>query len=403
MLVPPEHAEIVFAHTPTGHVPKAYWWIDGRFAGPTEASFLLVPALRVVYVPVGRTFVAYDVGIAKKAIALTPDQFLYRTGRAATKSERSELAARLPVVLKARSDVRKLLRLGKHYEALDRMRAMDPTAFKQGRSKAKEEHGALSVYDRIARVLRLQDYVDCIVIGVALAILSSSGITALGLVSRLVHCVAGSVYGTRTLMTSVVSAAIKYGSALVGQFYPSIAEVMVHNRMLGCALSIALSVLSVSTSVLGDYAPRVSSVTVETTIACIGDVAETLRMRRTGEIIASVALIIANLCDRNNTEAVAISADAFERLVVAKFGTCLVPKTMLSVLVAIARNDLGSFFASYVQSMKLMGSITHRFALCLILPPSFGKRKIRRKKNEKKSSCGSGNKESSEKKKGTLR
>ncbi|NDC42107.1 MAG: hypothetical protein EBZ77_11250 [Chitinophagia bacterium] len=128
-------------------------------------------------------------------------------------------------------------------------------------------------------------------------------------------------------------------------------------------------------TLFGDYASTVSYATAETTIACVGDIAETVRARQTGEIIASVVLILANITAGNDS-AVVVSADSLERLVVARFGTCLVPKTMLSAIVALARakSDIRDVFARYLENMRLMGSITHRFAACLLAQPqpSFG-------------------------------
>jgi hypothetical protein len=210
------------------------------------------------------------------------------------------------------------------------------------------------------------------------------------------------MYGPRDALGFVIATALKYGTVLLGSFYPRIASVITRNRSLGCAVSIALSTLSVANglsslgltsvglnglpsvglnglnglpsvgltglNVLGNYASTVSYATTETTIGCIGDIAETLRARQTGEIIASVVLVLANVAAGNDS-AVVVSADAFERLVVARFGTCLVPKTMLSALVALAkaRDGIEAMFDQYLKNMRLMGSMTHRFARCLLL------------------------------------
>ena len=397
-LVPSKGASIVFAHTANGGVPPGYWWIEGRFARPTDAEFLLVPSLRVVYVPVGDAFVAYDAGIAEAALAGsgtdgTRSDFLDRTGRVADKPERVELARRLALVLETRHDVERLIAYGRYYEALDRMRHLNEGEFSpKSHERAAEAvegaagaAGAAGIKDRIVRVLRLHDYVDLFVVGVALALLLStvgaSGVTAMGLVSRLVDCIGASIYGNRSPVTALISFVVP----LVTGAYPRIAEILTQNRTLACALSVALSVLSVThASMFVGLASSVSSLTVESSIGCIGELGESA----TGEIIASVVLVLVHITDGNaNAEAATISADAFERLIVAQFGTCLVPKSMLSMIVAIARtgSSASALFDEYLASMTKMGSTTHRFAKCLLSKPhAFGGRHAKKRKKEKK-------------------
>ena len=395
----------MFAHTANGGVPPGYWWIEGRFARPTDAEFLLVPSLRVVYVPVGDAFVAYDAGIAEAALARsgtdgTRSDFLDRTGRVADKPERVELARRLALVLETRHDVERLIAYGRYYEALDRMRHLNEGEFSpKSHERAVEAveaagaAGAAGIKDRIVRVLRLHDYVDLFVVGVALALLLStvgaSGVTAMGLVSRLVDCIGASIYGNRSPVTALISFVVP----LVTGAYPRIAEILTQNRTLACALSVALSVLSVThESMFVGLASSVSSLTVESSIGCIGELGgESVRMRQTGEIIASVVLVLVHITDGSaNAEAATISADAFERLIVAQFGTCLVPKSMLSMIVAIARtgSSASALFDEYLASMTKMGSTTHRFAKCLLSKPhAFGadtQKKRRERKNERK-------------------
>jgi hypothetical protein len=388
-LVPSEKARIVFAHTPNGKVPAGYWWIDGRFARPTDPEFLLVPALRVVYVydpgydSEGAAFVAYDAGIAEAALASLArsgtdgsKDFLDKTGRAAKRTERLELARRLELVLTMRGKVEARIQVGRYYEALELMRPLNESVF----SLKSHERGAdvadvadvAGIKDRILRVLRLHDYVDLFVVGVALVLLMStaagtSSVTAMSLVSKLVECIGSSIYGNRSPVTALISFVVP----LVTGAYPRIAEILVQNRTLACALSVALSVLSVThESMFLGLASSVSSLTVESSIGCIGELGgESVRMRQTGEIIASVVLVLVHITNANaNLEAATISADAFERLIVAQFGTCLVPKSMLSMIVAIARkgSSASALFDEYLSSMTMMGSTTHRFAKCLL-------------------------------------
>jgi hypothetical protein len=420
-LLPPETATIVFAHTPTGAVPAAYWWIDGRFA--RDARFALMPALRVVYVPVHSTFVAYDVGILT-GLASGPsgrsgpsglsgltdlatmgtEKFLELTGRVAETSEREELVVRLRKVLKTRAAVERLLALKLSRDAIGLVRAMNPASFDSAHAASTTTSGSKtgSISSWIASATRVQDLINVAVIGIAFAIMfaTHSNLSALGVLTKVVGCVSYSMYGPRDALGFVIATALKYGTVLLGSFYPRIASVITRNRSLGCAVSIALSTLSVANGLsslgltgltglpsvgldglpsvgldgltglnaLGDYASTVSYATTETTIGCIGDIAETLRARQTGEIIASVVLVLANVA-AGNESAVVVSADAFERLVVARFGTCLVPKTMLSALVALAkaRDGIEAMFEQYLKNMRLMGSMTHRFARCLLL------------------------------------
>ena len=415
-LLPPETATIVFAHTPTGAVPSSYWWIDGRFA--RDARFALMPALRVVYVPVHSTFVAYDVGILTRLASGPSDQsgltgltdlatmgtekFLELTGRVAETSEREELVVRLRKVLTTRAAVERLLALKLSRDAIGLVRAMNPASFDSAHAvststttTSSSKTGSISSW--IASATRVQDLINVAVIGIAFAIMfaTHSQLSALGVLTKVVNCVSHSMYGPRDALGFVIATALKYGTVLLGSFYPRIASVITRNRSLGCAVSIALSTLSVANgltsvglpgltglpsvglnglnglpglNVLGDYASTVSYATTETTIGCIGDIAETLRARQTGEIIASVVLVLANVA-AGNESAVVVSADAFERLVVARFGTCLVPKTMLSALVALAkaRDGIEAMFEQYLENMRLMGSMTHRFARCLLL------------------------------------
>ena len=393
-LLPPETATIVFAHTPTGAVPSSYWWIDGRFA--RDARFALMPALRVVYVPVHATFVAYDVGILSGLTDLATmgtEKFLELTGRVAETSEREELVVRLRKVLSTRAAVERLLSLKLSRDAIGLVRAMNPASFDahaastRTTSTSSSKTGSISAW--IASATRVQDLINVAVIGIAFAIMfaTHSQLSALGVLEKVVGCVSYSMYGPRDALGFVIAAALKYGTVLLGSFYPRIASVITRNRSLGCAVSIALSTLSVANglsslglpgltgltglnglNVLGNYASTVSYATTETTIGCIGDIAETLRARQTGEIIASVVLVLANVAAGNDS-AVVVSADAFERLVVARFGTCLVPKTMLSALVALAhaRGSIEAMFEQYLKNMRLMGSMTHRFARCLLL------------------------------------
>jgi hypothetical protein len=412
-LLPPETATIVFAHTPTGAVPAAYWWIDGRFA--RDARFALMPALRVVYVPVHSTFVAYDVGILSglsgrsglsgltDLATMGTEKFLELTGRVAETSEREELVVRLRKVLTTRAAVERLLALKLSRDAIGLVRAMSPASFDShaaSTSSITSGSKAVSISSWIASATRVQDLINVAVIGIAFAIMfaTHSNLSALGVLTKVVDCVSYSMYGTRDALGFVIATALKYGTVLLGSFYPRIASVITRNRSLGCAVSIALSTLSVANGLpsvgltglnglpglpsvgldglpglpgltgLGDYASTVSYATTETTIGCIGDIAETLRARQTGEIIASVVLVLANVA-AGNKSAVVVSADAFERLVVARFGTCLVPKTMLSALVALAqaRDSIETMFEQYLDNMRLMGSMTHRFALCLLL------------------------------------
>ena len=374
-LLPPETATIVFAHTPTGAVPSAYWWIDGRFTLPEDPRFAMIPALRVVYVPIlnESTFVAYDVGIVEGATTADRDRFLELTGRVADTREREELDVRMSKVLATRSAVQRLLKLNMHRDAIGLVRAMIPASFYAPRQ------GPVSLSARIAGVLRVHDLINAAVIGIALVItLATTDLSAIGIFTRVVNCIGSSMYGTRNALGFVIASALKYGTVLLGSFYPRIASVIANNRALGCAVSIALSALSVTgLTGLGSLtglsglvdASTVSYATTETTIGCIGDIAETMRARQTGEIIASVVLILANLATPGNGSAVVVSADAFERLVVARFGTCLVPKSMLAALVALARSRSGlhAVLMAYLENMRLMGSITHRFAVCLLL------------------------------------
>ena len=420
-LLPPETATIVFAHTPTGAVPAAYWWIDARFAVPPDARFALIPALRVVYVPIPgtSTFVAYDVGILtgltssssssssglayRSGLASSSglsglsglanigrEEFLELTGRVADQREREELGVRLRKVLETREAVQRLLKLNTPRDAVGLVRAMNPAAFDTTSSAASSVKGSrVSISSLFARAARVEDLINVAVIGIAFAVFfattttTTSSLGAVGLFTRVADCIGSSMYGTRDALGFVIASALKYGTVLLGSFYPRIAGVIARNRTLGCALSIALSALSVAglpglsglsgltgltgLSGLGSYASTVSYATTETTIGCIGDIAETVRARQTGEIIASLVLILANIA-ANNASAVVVSADAFERLVVARFGTCLVPKTMLSALLALARarSGLHEVFAAYLEHMRLMGSITHRFAQCLV-------------------------------------
>jgi hypothetical protein len=427
-LLPPETATIVFAHTPTGAVPSSYWWIDGRFA--LDARFALMPALRVVYVPVHSTFVAYDVGILTGLASgrsgrsgltgltdlsglatMGTEKFLELTGRVAETSEREELVVRLRKVLTTRAAVERLLALKLSRDAIGLVRAMNPASFDSAHAastssitSSSSKTGSISAW--IASATRVQDLINVAVIGIAFAIMfaTHSNLSALGVLTKVVNCVSYSMYGPRDALGFVIATALKYGTVLLGSFYPRIASVITRNRSLGCAVSIALSTLSVANglnglssvglpgltglsglpsvgltglpgltglnglNVLGNYASTVSYATTETTIGCIGDIAETLRARQTGEIIASVVLVLANVAAGNDS-AVVVSADAFERLVVARFGTCLVPKTMLSALVALAqaRGSIETMFEQYLKNMRLMGSMTHRFARCLLL------------------------------------
>ena len=397
-LLPPETATIVFAHTPTGAVPASYWWIDGRFTLPEDARFALMPALRVVYVPIlgNSTFVAYDVGILQGLAGLADvgrEEFLELTGRVADKSERDELVVRLRKVLEIREAVQRLLRLNTPRDAIGLVRSMSSSAFesKSGANAERKESG-VSLSSWIANATRVQDIINVAVIGIAFVVMftTTTKLSAMGIVAKVVNCIGNSMYGTRDALGFVIASALKYGTVLLGSFYPRIASVIASNRTLGCAVSIALSALSVSSgltgltglgssglgssgltglgsSVLGSYASTVSYATTETTIGCFGEIAETMRARQTGEIIASVVLILANIA-AGNFASVSLSADAFERLVVARFGTCLVPKTMLSALLALARaqSDLSRMFTAYLDTMSSMGSITHRFAVCLI-------------------------------------
>ena len=431
-LLPPETATIVFAHTPTGAVPSSYWWIDGRFT--RDARFALMPALRVVYVPVHSKFVAYDVGILTglasglsglsgppgltELATMGTEKFLELTGRVAETSEREELVVRLRKVLTTRAAVERLLALKLPRDAIGLVRAMNPASFDSAHAastssitSSSSKAGSISAW--IASATRVQDLINVAVIGIAFAIMfaTHSNLSALGVLTKVVNCVSYSMYGPRDALGFVIATALKYGTVLLGSFYPRIASVITRNRSLGCAVSIALSALSVANglslvpsvglpglpsvgltglpsvglpsvglnglnglngltglNVLGNYASTVSYATTETTIGCIGDIAETLRARQTGEIIASVVLVLANVA-AGNESAVVVSADAFERLVVARFGTCLVPKTMLSALVALAqaRDSIETMFEQYLKNMRLMGSMTHRFARCLLL------------------------------------
>ena len=428
-LLPPETATIVFAHTPTGAVPAAYWWIDGRFA--LDARFALMPALRVVYVPVHSTFVAYDVGILTGLASglsglagltdlatMGAEKFLELTGRVAETSEREELVVRLRKVLTTRAAVERLLALNLPRDAIGLVRAMNPASFDSHAaitsSSTSGSSKTVSIASWIASATRVQDLINVAVIGIAFAIMfaTHSQLSALGVLTKVVDCVSYSMYGPRDALGFVIATALKYGTVLLGSFYPRIASVITRNRSLGCAVSIALSTLSVANglssvglpglssvglnglssvglpglNVLGDYASTVSYATTETTIGCIGDIAETLRARQTGEIIASVVLVLANVAAGNDS-AVVVSADAFERLVVARFGTCLVPKTMLSALAALAqtRDSIETMFEQYLKNMRLMGSMTHRFARCLLVksPLRFGTAQSKTKKSKK--------------------
>jgi hypothetical protein len=412
-LLPPETATIVFAHTPTGAVPSSYWWIDGRFA--RDARFALMPSLRVVYVPVHSTFVAYDVGILTGLASglscpsglsgltgltglatMGAEKFLELTGRVAETSEREELVVRLRKVLTTRAAVERLLALNLPRDAIGLVRAMNPASFDSAHAASTSSitsgSKTVSISSWIASATRVQDLINVAVIGIAFAIMfaTHSNLSALGVLTKVIDCVSYSMYGPRDALGFVIATALKYGTVLLGSFYPRIASVITRNRLLGCAVSIALSTLSVANGLtflpsvglpgltglnglpgltaLGDYASTVSYATTETTIGCIGDIAETLRARQTGEIIASVVLVLANVAAGNDS-AVVVSADAFERLVVARFGTCLVPKTMLSALVALAqaRDGIEAMFDQYLKNMRLMGSMTHRFARCLLL------------------------------------
>ena len=201
-LLPPETATIVFAHTPTGAVPSSYWWIDGRFA--LDARFALMPALRVVYVPVHSTFVAYDVGIltglADRSSGLTgltgrsdpsglsglsgltdlatmgTEKFLELTGRVAETSEREELVVRLRKVLTTRAAVERLLALKLSRDAIGLVRAMNPASFDSAHAAStsttttsSSKTGSISAW--IASATRVQDLINVAVIGIAFAIM----------------------------------------------------------------------------------------------------------------------------------------------------------------------------------------------------------------------------------------
>jgi hypothetical protein len=321
------------------------------------------------------------------------EKFLELTGRVAETSEREELVVRLRKVLTTRAAVERLLALKLSRDAIGLVRAMNPASFDSAHAAStssitsSSKTGSISAW--IASATRVQDLINVAVIGIAFAIMfaTHSNLSALGVLTKVVNCVSYSMYGPRDALGFVIATALKYGTVLLGSFYPRIASVITRNRSLGCAVSIALSTLSVANglssvgltgltgltgldglNVLGNYASTVSYATTETTIGCIGDIAETLRARQTGEIIASVVLVLANVA-AGHESAVVVSADAFERLVVARFGTCLVPKTMLSALVALAqaRDGIEAMFEQYLKNMRLMGSMTHRFARCLLL------------------------------------
>ena len=201
MLVPPRDASIVFAHTPGGEIPTPYWWIGARFATPTDPEFLLMPALRVVYVPAGlaapsalsapvapSAFVAYDVSIVRAVMKekgrltrLESLEFADLLGRVPDAQEVATLVERVAIVVQTQKNVERMLAFGKHDEALGAMRSVLGRDFvsahlrqgRQGREgrQARDHQTKASIASRFVRILRLGDYVDAIAVLAAMAVL----------------------------------------------------------------------------------------------------------------------------------------------------------------------------------------------------------------------------------------
>jgi hypothetical protein len=378
----------VFAHTPGGEVPAPYWWIDERFVMPTDSAFLLMPALRVVYVPTGAsgTYVAYDVCIVVRAVggelgalvALSPEEFVGKIGRVADRQEREALVERTAVVLKTQAIVERMFDLGKHREALDAMRPiLGPTQGLAGLSGLSD--GIASTF---LRILNLGDYLDAIVVVAAMAVFAwSKG--DLSFIPRVAGCIGTATFGNRTLYPLLVKAAVGLGSMAIERVSPRIAKLLVHNRSLACAIALAVSVLSTMSAAGAaaalelpfDYA--VGPAAAEAVIGCAGEMGGEMggtALRQAGELIASVAFVAIHLSQDSVTsaETATIAAESIERIVAARFGTCLVPRSIIAALIALRAIAGGpeAMFREYLTNAVKMGSVAHKFALCVVAGPS---------------------------------
>ena len=416
MLVPPRDASIVFAHTPGGEIPTPYWWIGARFATPTDPEFLLMPALRVVYVPTGLTapsapvapsaFVAYDVSIVRAVMKekgrltrLESLEFADLLGRVPDAQEVATLVERVAVVVQTQKNVERMLAFGKHDEALGAMRSVLGRDFvsahlregregreaRQGR-QARDHQTKASIASRFVRILRLGDYVDAIVVLAAMAVLwwtKGTVVTA----QKIGSCIGQFTYGNRTVNTLLVKAVVALGSMGVQYLSPRVAKVLVHNRTLTCAIALAVSVLHSVAGLGGLGIPGLSDLgslsalpalegavlvagpaAVETVIGCAGEIGEEgTAMRQASELIASVVFVAVHL-SHGSAETTTIAAESIERIVAARFGTCLVPRSIIAALLAarkLTESPLG-MFREYLQHTARMGSVSHSFAACLV-------------------------------------
>jgi hypothetical protein len=370
MLVPPKGASIVFAHTPGGVVPPGYWWVEGRLSRPGDASFSLMPALRVVYVPVGLAYVAYDAAIAGKAVrgvdlrTVDTIEFSERTGRVADRTERVELGRRLALVSAARDTVARLLAHGMHADAFDAIESASPGTF-QKESKPRPE----SMARRILGRLSLDSYVNAIVVFGALAVLAvRKGGNVTNVLMKVFACTKAALKPTSARYYATLA---KLGARGLDFVSPMVAGVMLNNRTLSCAVVLALSVLAVVQPIGMWQAASifVATATADMTIGCIGDMAELLHMRSAGELIAAVALIAAHISETPNA-AVVLSADALERLVASRFNVA-VPRSLVGALLAAASAAISArsgedVLVSYLTKMSGLDSRWHRLALCLV-------------------------------------